>query len=270
MKFLESVYHSLFDIEWLRAKRDTGRWAAVGFLFVVTSVIGLLRVVPLLGFIAPKAVAVGEQKLKDDVPDFSLIMENGQLRTEKLPQPYVFTQTSGDETFTLVIDTISTSSPSVESLIKNKDTDIAFVLGHDQFSYFDPELKEVKSESYTDVPNGTLTKDQLVTWVEKFRTTYLVPIFVVLGGLFVLMFFVGRLISVALWSLVFLVLVKIKKWNWTYRELNTVGKYASTLPLLVSSVMFWFGISWPLATMVYVGMMYLVVNPEYKMKHEGV
>lgn len=263
MNFLNSLYRSLFDIDWLRAKRSAAWWPTFGFLLVVVSFITVLRVGPLLAFIAPRALETVEQKFSAEAPDFSLIMENGVLRTEKIPQPYTFKQEvkTDQETsqFTLLIDTVTTSTVDISSLIADKENDMALFLGATGFSYYDPTAQEVIFEKYTDVPNGTITKDQITNGIAKFRSTYLVPFLLAVGlGLIVAMYVV-RLMALAVWSAVLLILVKIKKLSWKYSEIYRVSAYASTLPLLVGSVTLWLGWSLRLTSLTLLILLYLVI-----------
>lgn len=259
MKFFKDAYQSLYDLDWLRSKRESGFWSGFGFLLAVVFLVTVVRIGPILTFVIPDLIDSANRSFTTDVPDFTVTMQAGELSTEKLPQPFILERQIDGSNFVFMIDTVSTSTPQAGDLVKSKTDDMAIVLGKTGFNYYDPTSGQTEAENYADIPNGSLTKEYVSQWISDFRAKYLPMALVAVGFVAIIATFLLRLVVLAVWSAVFLILVKIRKINWTYVQLYKVGMYASTLPFLVSAVVFWLGWSLPAAMLTYLVLMYLVV-----------
>lgn len=263
MQFLKNFYRSLFDIDWLREQRHARTRSALGFLFVTVMLVTVLQVGPIVGFILPKGLDLLNKKIAADVPDFSLTMKNNELTAEKIPQPFTYKFTGEEGTFTLLIDTVSTSTPTVASLVANNDTDMAVVLTKNTISYLDQETKESKTEKFTEFPDGTITKSDVTTSLDAFQNKWLIPVAIGLLVVSVIAMYAGRMFMLVLWTSLAFFVVKSKKLEWTWSEIYRVGAYASTLPLLLSPVFMFLGLSMiPAATLAFAVLLYLVLFPQ--------
>lgn len=259
MWILHSFYHSLFDIAWLREQRGhLGR--AVGYSIIFLVLIYTLRLIPISFFLVPKVLETAETEFIKNTPDFTATWKDAKLSVAGLPQPYTVEKSFDGQTIRFVVDTVSTSSPSIESLIKDKDRDGVLLITRDNFSFYNPEDKKINTESFVGMTDETVTKAGATSAITKFRSygSWISMGLLTIGIIFLL---VGKLIGLLVLGLLVYLVVRIRQFGWTYKEIFTTGLYATTLPTLIATTALWFGLPVaPFGTIAFFLLMYLVVS----------
>lgn len=259
MWFFKSFYRSLFDIAWLREQRVSGIGKALGFFTVVIFLVSLFRFGPVAFFLAPrgldKAVAAVQQ-----IPDFKATVNDGKLSVENLPQPFSYSFKGEDQNLLVYVDTVSTSTPSVESLLAGKNNGGVILITHDEARFYDAESKHTELETYADFPNNTtLTKTEVVNFVSKIQGARS-WIGIALQVLAFIAQWVFELLAVLWWSFILWALSRVRKTDWRYAEVVRVGLFALTLPLLLSTVFMLMATPVSMVkTLAWVVIMYLVI-----------
>lgn len=258
MWILNSFYRSLFDIAWIREGRDRlGR--AFGYALVFLIIIYGIRLIQPAFFIVPQMLETTQTEFIKNTPDFTATWKDAKLSVTGIPQPYTAEKKLGDQTLFVLVDTVSTSTPSIESLVKDNDARALLLVTSDNFSFYNPDDKKIETESFVGMTDDTVTKADVAHVVEKIKS-YGRWLSVGLLGIGELFFLIGKLLGILILSLVVYILVRIRKFGWTYKQVLASSLYAMTLPTIIATTCLWLGI--PLAsigTIVFFVLMYLAV-----------
>lgn len=258
MWIFTSFYRSLFDIAWIREQRGRiGRAFGYGLIFL-TVIYGMRLIQPAF-FIVPRAIETVETEFVKNTPDFTATWQNEKLSITGLPQPYVVEKTFDGEKMRVVIDTVSTSTPAIESFIKDRDTEGVILVTRDNFSFYNPEDKQTQIESFAGMTDETVTKADIagiITKIKSFSPWISVGLLVV--G--IVLFIIGKLIGVLFLSLLVFIVARVRKFGWTYKEVLASSLYAMTLPTLIATTGLWLGVPLStLGTVSFLVLMYLTV-----------
>lgn len=243
MSFFRSIYNSLHDIQWIRDQRSTPGKAWSYFLpFVLLTT--MLLVLPMLWKI-PGALTTVSRAIESDTSDFTVSMTNGVLSVDGLTQPFVYTvQEDNQPPFKVIIDTSAVATSSIAAYL-DPATEAGMLVTSDMVQVYEVETKKTEAQSFVDVPNFSVTKSDLLAKYQEFSSGGLR---VVLGMLAIgvyLMYLVGKIFYVLFFSLVFLIMCRLKKTSWRFRELFTVGLYVVTVPTVISLVLHYSGLIIP-------------------------
>ncbi len=244
MKFFSFFYNSLFNISWLRQrKNEPGKsW---GYFFIFCLFLSLVSTISITVAI-PGMLKQAKTMVNEKVPEnFSAEINNGKLSVVGLPQPFVFKDEEKNN-FVAVIDTVSTSSLSLRNYLTVAGQS-GVLIDSEKIEFLNGQNMQGQTQYWKDVKesNFRLDKPFLVSVLSKTGPVFVIIIFlVVLVALFVA-FVVGKLFSILMVTLILLVVTAIARRSWRFGELFSVGLCAVTVPSLISLVFTLFGVSIP-------------------------
>lgn len=232
MWFFSSLYKSLYDREWLKAQRHfVGRaWA---YFFLLIFFVTGLTVMPII-LDMPNQAEKLRNKITNHIPDFKAEIANGELSVTGLPQPYIVKE----DNLTFVVDTVSTGTVSAASYVTS-DNESALVITKNSIIAQSGNNTEM-TETWKDTPNYSFDRVQLLAIMEK----YLTPVTVyVVSGLIFLGFFFGLSVTTLLLvlgsSAICYLFAKKRRLGWNFRQIFTVGLFASTLSVVIGLIGGW-------------------------------
>ena len=243
MKFyLQAFLKSFYDLEWLRGQKKNGKQSATYVVLLI-----LLLSVVFSIFAMFQLNRLGDQfknKIMTQIPDVELQVEGGLLTVSGVEQPYTYLfEDDTDESFLLYVDTVTTSSLSIEDLDIEEGQSVMLVTQTD-FSVFEVDQGRTQKNSFSELPDTSLTKAEIEAWYEgvlnrKFTifTIILVATFLLLG--------IGKMIYLLLLALIVNLIQKIAKKEYGFGELFTMGLFAITGPSIVVMALRMFGYGVP-------------------------
>jgi hypothetical protein len=195
------------------------------------------------------------------LPDFTAKLINGELSVTGLDQPYIWETKLDDGIAKLVVDTVSTSTPPVDSLAVNKNTDNVFLVTRTAVSVYNPMEKSTEIRTFGGSPDTTITKNDVVTMVNKL-VAHKTGLSFILWAIFVGILTLGKMIGVLFPAALLYIVVRIRKFNWSYKQILTVSLYAITLPMLIATIAFWWAdpLVGSLGTLLFFIIMYATVS----------
>lgn len=241
MGFLNSLYHSLFDVTWLAAVRSE-RKRAWKFFFTFSACASILISVVLTGFLVPMLRSL-EQNSLAGLPDFKVDVTSGTLRVSGIVQP--FTQRLPDGPFLFVLDTVSSSTPTIESLVKNPTGEIV-VINRERIEVYSEDRNERKNYDVASLGDGSISKKDLIALVRWFFSPQGIALIAL--SIFVIIFIaiaVGHLTSLVLTGAVTYIIARSLKRPWRYGEIFTVGLFAPAVPLVITTLLTLLGFAIP-------------------------
>ncbi len=267
MNFFKSLFQSLHDFKWLGNQRFNSVSRALGFFTLVVLIVTAVQTAPVIFFAFPKMVDEGVDTLIAEVPDFNAVLENNELKIEKLKQPFVFEETSETgEKFKIYIDTVSTSTPNVTDL-KDEKTEMIFLVNRQEFQFYDGNQNKTEIHEFSSLENGAekmeISKADVQGVAEKIQSMFMPWI---AGAMFLfalIAVWVVKFIAVLFWALIFKWVASSMGRNWEYGQVLKIVLYAIALPMIVSAVLTWFGVRVPLLyTLLLAVVMYMVIKSD--------
>jgi maltodextrin utilization protein YvdJ len=258
MKFyLQAFVKSLYDIEWLRGQKKNGKQSATYVVLLI-----LLLSIVFSIFALFQLDRVGNQlrtKVLDQIPEFELMMEDGVLSVSGLEQPYMYSfDEDTDDSFLLYVDTVTTSSLSLEDLDIEKDKNIMMVT-REKMTIFDMESGSTQINDYKEIPNESLTKAEVESWYDGLMNRKITIFTVILVVTFVLLG-IGKMIYLLMLALIAFTIQQILKKGYVFGEMFTMGLFAITAPSIVVMILRMFGYGVPyLYTLLVMGYLLTVV-----------
>jgi maltodextrin utilization protein YvdJ len=228
-ELLNAFLNSLYNPEWLKRQRfHQGKaWTYFAlFLFVFSIVVALpvaLGTRPVFKTIQSDFVA--------KLPDFKATLAGGKLNIENLSQPFVYQVP--DEKFVVVIDTKGELKPVSEYVSSTPEGSV--LVSKNEVSITDKTSGSTKTQKWPSDASGTVTKQDLTNLINKILQPwfYFVILFVVFLGLYIA-YFVSKLYSAVVVSLVVYISAKLSGMQYKWKELFTMSLYAITLPSIIS------------------------------------
>ncbi|GEM_PF-2684838 len=256
MSFFSNIIQSTYNVAWLRSQKDELKKAWIYF-FPFIFLIAMLNVLPLL-WIVPSSISSASAWIRDNTEDFTVQFSSGELTIEGLEQPFEYTITDENDTTTRVfIDTRATTTPSIKERL-NPETEEGILITRNAIELYDSSLQTTERQEFSSIPDATITKEGLLQAAERITggLKYWVFAFFALGVY--LMYLIAKLLYVLFYSLIFLLVSKLTKRTWEFRQIFTVSLFAVTLPSLVALVLKYLGVYIPyvptLAFILLVGM----------------
>lgn len=242
MKFFSSLYHSLFDVEWLRARRVVAG-KAWGYFFVLLSLASFIGI-GIMAVYVPRGIKEVKKFIQEQVPaNFEATISSGTLSITGVPQPYVF-KDDKESQFVVVVDTVATNTLSLKDYLQDS-TQSGVLVDRAKIELFDAQSLRGQTQYWRDIPDTAFDRQTILSAVDKvgpglialFLVLFVVVLFIVLV--------VGALFNILLVSVIVLIIASIAHREWKFGELFTVGLYAITLPFLISLVLQLLGVSIP-------------------------
>lgn len=273
MKFyLQAFLKSLYDIEWLRGQKKNGKQSAtyVVLLILVLSVVFSVFVIFQLGHLGDQF----KSEILAEVPEFELQVEDAILSVEGIEQPYIFDiEDDSDNPFVLYVDTVTTSSLTVDNLGLEEETNIMLVT-RDKMTIYDMETGSTQINDYREIPNRVLNKAEIQSWFESILSKKVTIFFFVLIATFVVLG-IGKMVYLLILTLIAHIVQQIAKKGYTFGELFTIGLFAITAPSIVVMILRFLGYGVPyLYTILVLGYLLMAVfysrESESSKKHDDI
>ncbi|PIT87185.1 MAG: hypothetical protein COU31_04475 [Candidatus Magasanikbacteria bacterium CG10_big_fil_rev_8_21_14_0_10_40_10] len=248
MNFFKSFYKSLYNFKWLAEQKDKLS-QAFGYYFLLILVAVVVMFVPAVYEIG-KFVNNFENFAKIDIPDFTARFKQDKLIITDLSQPYIKQREQDGFNFTLIVDTVTTSTYDYKDYVKSKD-DLVVIVVQDYVSFYDADKQKSETQYFSDMITSTsvsstggistylsgsddvFTGKQLRGFVDKYGGIIKYFFFFLMLVIFYLTYAGVTLAFTAFWSLILLVLARIIKKDFTYKQIFTIGLFALTWPVLV-------------------------------------
>ena len=243
MSFFVAWYRSIVDLRWLRTQRKETNKAWMYAIFFLL-VMGVVRDSYLLWGI-PSFIHEARTGIAQSLPNFRAEIKNGELIVTDLPQPYTYRLPTedGDVALKVVVDTLSTSTPAISDITPSDEETVVLITKTAMTIRSDGG--RTQTQEWRTMPDGTLTKEQVTNFLQYWagRIGYFIaPVLIVLFFIFGTL---GKLIYLALLSLVVWLVTLFAKRDWKYKEIFTVGLFALTAPTMLQILLFWSGLHIP-------------------------
>ncbi|MBT3419514.1 MAG: DUF1189 family protein [Candidatus Magasanikbacteria bacterium] len=246
MKFFKDLYKSTHSIEFIHERRTSRRKAVVYGVPFICLFLGLIFVTLMIR--VPHIAKELVPTLQNSIPDITATITKGELSVTGVDQPFELkNDTESDERIHLYIDTISTTTPSIEDIIEENDT-VTVLLTKEGFAAYDRGDDSTLKDDFAGIDNVEISKQTALKWVERFVSG---PIYFLFAAILVIgLLFYGalKLIYLGIWCGIVLLIARIagkKKEDITFGQVVNMGFYAITLPILVQIIALFSRISLP-------------------------
>ncbi|MBD3311568.1 MAG: DUF1189 domain-containing protein [Candidatus Magasanikbacteria bacterium] len=234
MYYLKAFVNSLFNFAWIRERRKDMGKAGAYFIFFVLFVSLLYSV--FFAWKIPQAVKGLHEGVINQVPDFSLQIEDGRLNVDKLEQPFVLESREGDEDFLLVVDTKTDEKLVIEDFI-DPMRESGVLITRNKVMMHDSKQGQTRVQFFSDIDGVEFDKDDMVYWVGRFTDGLpYFAFFIILLSVFVGLV-IGKLVYLLIISLIVWIAAQFGHKNYKYQEIYTLGMYGITLPTLLKLVL---------------------------------
>lgn len=253
-----AFYKSLYDFKWIALQRQSFIRAFAFFFVFFFAVVGVR------GWFfmedAPAAISGHWETVQAELPEFSIEKTDDGLSFVGLDQPFVKEFEEDGEQVTVYIDTVSTSSVSIEDVLGEDADRYGVIVTSKKLKFFDPTTGRTEVENISQLPNFSFTKAQVGEEIAKW-TDKLFPGLFVAGVFFFTIFLgVGKLIYLLILSWLAYVVARSDKKQWTFGQIYTIGLYAIAPAILFQFVVTFFNTQIPYVySLLALGMMYMVV-----------
>lgn len=238
--FLEVLYKSFINPVWFSAQSKQLKKST--WFFVLTIFVLALGAAFFTTFRAIPGLVTGLQGVVEkEVPDFHAIVTDHQLSVTGVEQPYVRRfETEEEGSFVLIIDTISTSTLTVEQFVTS--TEKAILITKDHMLSNTTEIFGSTKEDFSDVPNMSFSRADALRTLENLVGSWRPMIMVIVLAIVFLVWGLGLLVYLLICSsLVYLVYTRTTKHSvgerYTWKEVFTLSIFAFALPKIVMTAL---------------------------------
>jgi len=228
---ITAFYKSFYDFKWITLQRGKMAYAFFYFFvlfFVVVGVRGWFFIQDI-----PTNIVAHWDMVETNLPeDFFVEKNDDGLSVIGVDQPYIQEFKEDNDTVLVYVDTVSTSSISIEEVLGTSTDRYVVLVTSKKLKFFDPHAKKTESEDVAQLPNFSFTKQQVGNEIAKLTERFLPGIFIV-GVFFVTVFFgVGKLGYLVILSWLVYTVARADKKLWKFGQVFTIGLYALTIPIL--------------------------------------
>lgn len=242
-KWLVAFYNSLWNPEWLKQHKNSGSAARRYFLLLI-ALFTIILAIPFV-IMAAAFARQGPAALRNNLPDFTAALQGGKLSVTGLPQPYRAEKSFDGANFTLVVDTISSTTPN--NWLSAGPNSSGIRVTASGIELVDNSTGQNETRSWQGAKDSSFSKIQLLSLVDRMVSQ---PTFTLLGAVFLVVLYaamlIGELVVVLLAALGALALSRLAKRDWRYKELVNVALFAITLPLVIQTIFSLLGIQLPM------------------------
>lgn len=235
MWFFTSFYNSLANVPWLVAALEFPK-RAWGYFIVLMVLFSIITAVPFV-VVIPHGLASVRSEIDHSVPNFQGKFTSAGLVITGVPQPFMVR--SNDNSVTFILDTVRTTTFSVDQLPKG---DYVLVTKTGVATSFEGQTSE-RAFPLQNISTTTFEKATILGWFDKLSAPrsliWMFPICVI--GIFIALV-VSRLLSILLAAVVVSILARFLERPWNFSRLFVVGLYATTLPSIIAIVAAAFGV----------------------------
>ena len=233
MWFFNSFVKSLYDLNWLRARRtETGR--AFSYFFLLVFFVSGLSLAPMIVNVA-RGDTVREVMtvMNEKVPEFTATVKDGKLLITDLVQPYIVR----DKDFVIVVDTVASDTLHLENFLVD-GAKSGVLISKEKVEMLDARNGQARSQSFSEMGNWSINRTQVSQKLDKFLSKPMLALYVLV--IFILAYIVrtvATLVLVLIVSALVLMAVKTAKRSWRFKEIFSVGLFAVTLAVFISTAL---------------------------------
>ncbi len=240
MNFFRSLYNSLFNVQWLRA-RFLFPAQAWGYFFLLALFLSVFSLIPVVVMV-PGAIRLVRSSIETKVPNFDVSVQDGALSVSGIANPYSVSSEESGKNLTLYVDTVATTTFDARELAQGPNGAVILAT-KDALEIYDKEQGRDQVIPWKNVGDFSFTKQMLLTQFDRYTSPAVLPFI----GLLVLVityvgFVIAKLVSILIVTLIVLVVCRIAGRPWRFAQLYTIGLYAFTLPSLIALVLFLIGL----------------------------
>ncbi len=250
MKFyLEALYKSFTSPSWLASQSKQTKKSA--WFFVLTVLVLSLGLSLTMTFrVIPDFTQAVETVVEKELPDFHATIADDKLSISGLEQPYIKKiETEEGETATVIIDTVSTSTLSIEQFVTSSEK--AILITGSQVLTNSAEFFGTTKENFSNVPNISFSKSDALDTLRNVTSAWRPMIGVITLALSFLLWGLETVVYLLLCSLlIYLVYTRTTKHplneRYDWKEILTLSIFAFALPkLIMTAVSFGFSVAIP-------------------------
>ncbi|MBP9732356.1 MAG: DUF1189 family protein [Candidatus Magasanikbacteria bacterium] len=238
--FLDVLYKSFTNPVWFSAQAKQVKKST--WFFVLTVLVLAFGATYFVTFRAlPTAVGAVKNVVEKEVPDFHATVTDHQLSVTGMEQPYVRKfETEEEGSLVLIVDTVSTSTLSVEQFVTSSEK--AILITKDHMLSNTTEIFGSTKEDFSDVPNMSFSRADAIQTLENLVGSWRPMIMVIILAIVFLIWGLGLLAYLLICSsLVYLVYTRTTKQpvgeRYTWKEVFTLSIFAFALPKIVMTAL---------------------------------
>ncbi len=238
--FLDALYKSFSSPAWLSAQSKQSKKSA--WFFVLTVLVLALGAACVVTFRAiPFIVVSVKDVIVEEVPDFHATVTDHALSVTGVEQPYIRRfETERDGSLVLIIDTVSTSTLSVEQFVTSSEK--AILVTRDHVLSNTTEIFGSTKEDFSDIPNISFSRADAIQTLENLVGPWRPVIIVAILAIVFLTWGLGLLVYLLICSsLVYLVYTRTTKQpageRYTWKEVFTLSIFAFALPKIAMTAL---------------------------------
>lgn len=234
MFYFKAFFNSIYNLAWLRGQKNNGKQVAnyiVLFIILLSTIYATY-----FTFLIPKSIKNLSGAAFEQVPNFKVELRDGKLKVENITQPFVYEGQEGEDNFKIVIDTVSSSTPTIHEFIDEDDA-YTILFSSDAMTVFERSAGQTSIQSFEDAEDVNFTKQDLESVINSFLNNTAL-IFVLLLIFWFIIFAFSRVVYLLFLSLlVYLVAKFFKPGEWKFSQIYTIALFAVTLPSIISAVL---------------------------------
>lgn len=238
--FFELLYKSFTNPIWFAAQSKQSKKST--WFFVLTVFMLALGAAFFVTFRAIPGMVAGVQGMVEkEVPDFHATVTDHVLSVTGIEQPYVRTfETEEEGTLVVVVDTVSTSTLTVEQFVSSSDKGILVTKDHILSNTAD--IFGSTKEDFSDVPNVSFSRADAINTLQNLVGAWRPMLVVVILAIVFLVWGLGLLAYLLICSsLMYLVYTRTTKQpvseRYTWKEVFTLSVFAFALPKLAMTAL---------------------------------
>lgn len=238
--FLDVLYKSFTNPVWFSAQSKQLKKST--WFFVLTVLVLSFGATYFITFRAmPSAVGAVKNIIEKEVPDFHATVTDHQLSVTGIEQPYIRRfETEEEGMFIFIVDTVSTSTLTVEQFVTSSEKTI--LITKDHILSNTTEIFGSTKEDFSDVPNMSFSRADALNTLENLVGAWRPMIVVVILAIVFLVWGLGLLAYLLICSsLMYLVYTRTTKQpvgeRYTWKEVFTLSIFAFALPKIVMTAL---------------------------------
>lgn len=253
----KDIRNSIHNLQFYQERKSASFGKAFGYFTKLSLLVAFCMMV-IFGFrVIPTIISFVSNDVLDSLTqqypeDLHVVVKQGHLSIDK-PEPYLIaypdawrtsaTQNTSSTTKNILV--IDTKKPFVLENFAAYDTSILIT---QEYIVSQKSGGELSVNSLKSMPDTTIDRAKVASWIDDIRPLLKFVIPVVLAGIFIVSFLgmlIGNMIFLLIWSLVMLIIAKIRKTPITYGQYYKLGFYGLTTVIIFDLVLKVFGLYMP-------------------------
>ncbi|MFH1286134.1 MAG: DUF1189 family protein, partial [Candidatus Magasanikbacteria bacterium] len=178
-EFFSSAYKSLYDITWLKTRREnTNKAWTYFFMFMILVVV--IQSVAVMWAI-PRGARMFWDTAREQIPEFHAEVSSGQLSLSGFEQPFILEEYEDGEIFSVYIDTITDEPLSPEQVFEDR-VDTGFLITKNKVTAVEYGGLQTRGFSFKEMDDVSFSGGQIIDWVDHFIESilpYMIPLLMI-------------------------------------------------------------------------------------------